>query len=341
MEQKLHELITSASNILVTSHISPDSDAVCSALLLGETLNINYPDKKTSVVLEEKPNRDLSFLSGYANIKFQSVIDSLKRNRPELLIIVDANKYDRISRNHSEDVFKYLQANDVKTAVIDHHEPHDKIQTDVYINNGNPAAVQDVYETLFDTLKLKKPQGYVDITLLGLISDTLRFKYKNLRHRQTFAIVSDLIDAGGSIEAMESQLDAYTPDQMQVLAHLASNLSFGDDYSYTYVADDFARSWQEAGKTTEDFKGGCEIFVNQYVRDITPNKWGFLVYRDQASGPDLYAASFRSQGGIKDVSLIAKQLGGGGHKPAAGAKFRAQSVDQAVAKVKEAISKML
>ncbi|MEX1995347.1 MAG: DHH family phosphoesterase [Candidatus Saccharimonadales bacterium] len=338
MEEQIKQLIEKAVSILVTSHISPDPDAVSSALLIGETLKLNYPDKKVQVVLEEKLDRDLDFLAGFNEVDFSNLAAAVQKFKPDLFIITDANTYKRVSRLNSEDLKKYIESNKVKTAIIDHHEPHDKEQTDVFINNGNPAAVQDVYETFFKELGFKKPEGYVDMTLLGIISDSLRFKYKNARHRETFAIVSDLIDAGGDIEALEAKLASYTKDQLEVFAHLALNFRSANDYNYTFVSDEFAKKWQTAGKSPPDFKSGCEIFVNQYIRDVAPNTWGFVVYQDMQSVERSYAVSLRSRAGSKDVSLIGKELGGGGHKPAAGARFQANSVEDAVAKVKEAIT---
>ena len=58
------ELVESANRILVTSHISPDPDAVCATLLVGRTLKLNFSDKEIRMVLEEKPSRDLLFLAG-------------------------------------------------------------------------------------------------------------------------------------------------------------------------------------------------------------------------------------------------------------------------------------
>src|SRR3990167_6708659 len=69
--EEFKQLLVSSKKILVTSHISPDPDAVCSTLLLGTALKTNYPDKNTEMVLEEHPAKALDFLDGYQQIKFQ------------------------------------------------------------------------------------------------------------------------------------------------------------------------------------------------------------------------------------------------------------------------------
>ncbi len=339
MEQKFKELLEKSNKILVTSHISPDPDALCSALLVLQTLKLNHPDKNVRLVLEEAPNRELNFLQGYERIEFKKIIDVLNELQPDLLIMVDANRYDRVSRQEGEQIKQFIKNNGIKTVIIDHHEPHDKDETDGFINEGYPASAQQVYETLFNGLRLKKPEGYANTAMLGLLTDTGRFKYKNPRHRETFALVSDLLDAGADIEALENQLGVHTKQELMALAHLIHNMSSKGDYNYSFFSDDFISSSAEENVAMNDLKSASELFVDQFIRSTAPNKWGFVVGLDPLSGPEIYSIGLRAQGGGRDVSLIAKALGGGGHKPAAGARFKASSLDDALARVFTAIEK--
>src|SRR5207244_3690334 len=96
--------------------------------------------------------------------------------------------------------------------------------------------------------------------------------------------------------------------------------------------------WLKSGKTGGQLHKGTEAFVNDFVRNIEGLKWGFIVYKNALEGGDVYSASLRSVGDVRDVSKIAGSLGGGGHKPAAGAKFEATSVEDALNKVRSAIA---
>lgn len=339
MEETLKQLIDSSAKILVTSHISPDIDAVSSSLLAANTLAVNFAGKTINLVLEELPNQKLDFLGGYSSIKNQNLADFVESNTPNLIIIVDAGKLSRCSRNEGEKLKQLVKQRDIKVAVIDHHEPGDKGDSDVYINDGYPAASQQVYHILFDNLNLKKPDGYGEATLLGLLSDTLRFKYKNSKHRETFALVSDLIDGGIDIEYLENKLETYSKDQLEVIAHLISNLQTGSGFNYSFISDSFADQWQQSGKDPIDLKSGAAVFVNQFIRNIKPNSWGFLVSREVIASEHNYSVSFRAEGGTKKVSDLAKKLGGGGHESAAGAKFHAESVLDAVNKVLAVVEK--
>ncbi len=337
------QLIKSAQKISVTSHISPDVDGVCSVLLLGKTLKNNFPDQQINMVLEESLPHELNFLSGYSDITFGNLLDELSSFKPDLLVIVDAAEVKRCSRSDENKlnslVYGELKA---KVAVIDHHPKPESVRAEVYINNFKPATVQEVYELCFEGLKLDKPDGFAQTTMLGIISDTNRFKYANPDHRNTFRIVSDLIDTGVSIEELENQLDRYSLAQLKVLAHLMQNTADNaKGYTYSFIDDKFAQDWQTDRKAVKDYKTASEVFVNQFIRNVGQNNWGFVVYPDLNTPGVSYSVSLRSVSGSKDVSEVAAKLGGGGHKEAAGAKkIQADSITEAIKIVQESISQV-
>ncbi|HSX18082.1 MAG TPA: DHH family phosphoesterase [Candidatus Saccharimonadales bacterium] len=335
--EKLKSLLNSAQRILITSHISPDPDAVSSMLLLGTTLKENFPEKEISMALEEEPER-LEFLGGYPKIAFQPLYNCLENLQPDLLILVDANNYKRCSRQQSEDIRTIIQSKSIKTAVIDHHEPDDKEETDIYINQKSIATVQDIFEVCFNHLELNKPVGYSETTMVGLYSDSGGFVYDNPRHKATFKIVNELLDAGVSLENVNHRLNNFTDDHLAVLSELFINLSHSDDYNFTFVSDGFTHEWAKSGKDPSAIQSACGHFVDQYLRNIENRYWGFVIRPDPIAGPKHYSVSFRSTGGKMNVAAIAKRVGGGGHKPSAGAKFEASDIEDAIKKVKQAIS---
>lgn len=332
--QELKDLIESSDKILITSHISPDADAVCSSLLLGQTLKENYTDKQICIALEEVPSQDLKFLRGYSDLTFGELSQQVESFAPRLLIIVDSNNFKRCSRDGAEKLQQLVNERQIKTAIIDHHEPVDKIESDVYINQSSPACTQDIYEVCFEHLGLKKPEGYQHIALLGIVSDTARFKYENPKHRETFKIVDETLDAGASIERLESDLRRYKLGVIKVIAELAKNLRAENGYSFSYISDDFTAAMPTAGVDNNDIKVGSDIFNSEYIRNIENNHWGFIIYPEFWVKQGQYSVSLRSEGEAKDVSAVAATLGGGGHKPAAGAKIQAPSVEEALEMVK-------
>jgi phosphoesterase RecJ-like protein len=334
---KFSQLIKDSKRILVTSHISPDPDAISSVLLLGTTLKTNHPAKEVVMALEEEPE-GLDFLTGYKYVKFGNLLTTIEESKPDLLVMLDAVNYERCSRKDSDQIREYLSGNKVKTAIIDHHEPAGKDETDVYVYQGSIATAQDVYEVCFDQLKLKKPQGYGETTMLGIYSDSGGFTYANTRHKEMFDLISSLISAGVDLESIKNKVTHYSQQQMQVLGEFAKNTINDSDYSYSFLSDDFMTNWQKVGNSMASLNTISGLFANEFVRNIDHHKWGFITYRNPLSGENTYSVSLRSQSGTKDVAVIASKLGGGGHKPAAGAKVEAKTVEEAIQKVRQAIT---
>lgn len=334
MEQKLDELITSAKSILVTSHISPDGDAVSSSLLLSRLIRLNRPDKSVTVTLEEEPH-GLGFLHDYNQIKFQPLDKALETSSPDLFIILDANALHRLTRNLTA-VEQYLEAKRPKTVVIDHHEGMEFPAPDIYINNKSPAVALDIYDIFINKLGYKKPEGYAETALTGIYTDTGGFVHRNLNFKQTFEVVPKLIADGADIESLANNLSIISEQGLKLIGELVDNTSFESDYIYTYISDKSATPANH-----EAIVEAVEAFRSHFLREVKGRAWGFIVQRDvKAPDTHTYSVSFRAVSGAKDVSEIAARLGGGGHKPAAGAKFEAASVTDALAKVQEAIQKV-
>lgn len=338
MEDKFLALINDSKKILITSHVSPDPDAVCSVLLLANTLKENSPETEVLAYLEEESTKDVSFLAGYNQIKFELLLPAVKSFSPDLFVMLDSNNFERTSRKDGQGIRDYVKNQGTKTVIIDHHQPEGKDNTDLYINDGCPATVQNVYEICFGKLNLKKPAGYGDITMLGILDDTGRFLYENPRHQQTLDIVNELINDGVNIETLWNRLSRYTEDQLKVIAELIKNTVVDRTYTYSFLSDDFCAQWLESRKDPAELKDAVDWFKNNFVRSIGDNTWGFVVYKYPSETQDEYSVSFRAINGTKDVFALARKLDGGGHKAAAGGRINASDVNDAVAKVKTMIS---
>lgn len=337
---KFSSLLETAKRILITSHISPDPDAVSSVLLLGRALKENFHDKEIVMVMEEQPLNDLSFLHGYDLIKFAPLSETFIDVEPDLFVILDANNYERIAREEGQQIRSLVAKRKEKltTIIIDHHELEGREDVDIFINNKRPACAEEVYTLCFEQLCLEKPEGYAETALLGIISDTQRIRFDHPGYRETYRIVSDLQDAGASVEKLEARLEHHNKNELEVISHLAANITSHDGYTYSFISDELLNDWQAKSKPVADLKNATELFVNTFIRSFEGNNWGFIIYPELVAGPGWWGVSFRALSGGKDVASIANKLGGGGHKPAAGAKIEAKSVEDAIKKVKQAIA---
>jgi bifunctional oligoribonuclease and PAP phosphatase NrnA len=336
--KKLEKLIEISDSILITSHISPDPDAVSSLLLMGMTLKKNYIDKQINIALEEKP-LGLDFLEGYSDIHFMPLLEAMEKYQPDLFVLLDGNNYSRASRLDGERVRHLINKRGIKTAVIDHHELVGKDDVDVSINNDDAASVQTIYRALFSHMGLTMPPEAVQTTLVGFYADTGGFVYlKGGPQGNMFDFVEELVSKGANIEQVKNSLSQYNETDMRVLSELAGNVTHDHDYSYSFLSDEFVKRWLESGQTQAELQIGTGTFIDHYIRNIGGRQWGFIVYVNTLQGPDIYSVSFRAVNGVKDVAALANKLGGGGHKAAAGAKFEAGSIKEAIGKVKQTIA---
>jgi bifunctional oligoribonuclease and PAP phosphatase NrnA len=335
--KKLKTLIEASNKILITSHISPDPDSISSVSLFTQILRKNFPNKQTSSVFEEAPS-DLGFIDGYKDIEFGSLLDHLRELQPNLFVLLDGNNFERCSRHDGAEIRDYTQTNNIKVIIIDHHELAGKDEAQLFINRGSAAVVQDVYEICFDELGLDKPENAEQTAMTGFYADTGGFVYvKAGTQDRIFGFAEKLVARGADIEEVKNRLEAYTEDDMRILSQLSANVTHGDGYSYSFISDEFISSWTAGGRSILQLQRPTNTFLNNYIRNIEGRRWGFIVYKNVLQGDNYYSASFRSQGGVPDVSAYASALGGGGHKPAAGAKFEAASLEDALAKVKSII----
>jgi phosphoesterase RecJ-like protein len=338
MEEKLRQLINQSSKILIISHVSPDPDSISSTLLLGLTLESNFPDKQIIMNSEELPD-NLSFLPGFKNIQNKKLEDAI--NDIGLIIIVDAMNFGRCTRGDHQALSQKVKEENITVAIIDHHEAVGVEDNAAYINQGYPAAVEQAYETLFNQLGLKKPAGYAEITMAGLYADTGGFTYLNGRYKETLTLIGELLDAGTKIEDIKNKLYQYSKRQLKVVAELATNTSHKDDYTYTFLSDEFVKDWANSGQPLTSMHTATKIFTDNFIRNIEGRKWGFIIYRDYRLGENIYSISLRSVGGTPDVTTIAVKMDGGGHKAASGARIQASNINEAIEKVHKIISETI
>lgn len=152
----------------------------------------------------------------------------------------------------------------------------------------------------------------------ALVTDTGRFQYQNADN-EAFAIAGILVGAGAS--PAEVALHVYQSDSLAYM-HLAAKVmgrirTFGEGrLSYSYItAQDLATS----GVPVSEMDGLVDI-----VRCVDGTEIA-LFLKEVADG--VVRGNLRSKSDL-DISDIARELGGGGHKAAAGFTIHA-TVDEA------------
>jgi bifunctional oligoribonuclease and PAP phosphatase NrnA len=333
LKRMLLPTLKKSKNILVTSHLSPDFDAVSSALFTTQIIAHNQQKSTVQCVFEDVPPHKLSFLPGFEQIVNKNLWQHIQETTPDLIIITDANAFGRISRTDAADIELWIAKHQVPVVILDHHEVVHEYKTPYFYTHQYSSAAEEVYTTFVDELGLEVYPDYAETVLVGIVSDTGRFLYKNAHHRHTFALVSTLLEAGASIETLNSKTARYQSEEIAIVAELLTNITISDPYNYSYLDDDTVTRLIKSGISPETISAATGMFSNQYLRSIDTATYGFIVMQDPVLGTGHYKGSFRALNDSVDTSVWANALGGGGHKAASGFKFAAHNLSEALAKI--------
>ena len=312
--EKFKNFIDKANSIAISAHINPDGDALGSALGLRKSLELY--GKKTDVIKISQVDDYLKFLPQIENYKDPS------QKEYDLFIIVDCSEFDRIDK--AIEICK----NSKNVLVIDHHKGG-SIKTDLnIIHSDSPASCELVYE-IIKRLNLPMDKEIATLLYAGLVTDTGRFLYSNISEL-TFYTAADLYKIGADFEMIYKNIYQNKEiSKLQFENHLLNKVEFKKPYALVGVIQ----------KICKDFgvqMGDSESVVNM-LRDLKGIEVACLV---KEYGENEYKISLRSKDYL-DVSEIARNNGGGGHIRASGFTLNADSMDEALNKMRKILEEAI
>lgn len=312
--EKFKNFIDKANSIAISAHINPDGDALGSALGLRKSLELY--GKKADVIKISQVDDYLKFLPQIENYKDPS------QKEYDLFIIVDCSEFDRIDK--AIEICK----NSKNVLVIDHHKGG-SIKTDLnIIHSDSPASCELVYE-IIKRLNLPMDKEIATLLYAGLVTDTGRFLYANISEL-TFYTAAELYKIGADFEMIYKNLYQNKEiSKLQFENHLLNKVEFKKPYALVGVSQ----------KTCVDFgvqMGDSESVVNM-LRDLKGIEVACLV---KEYGENEYKISLRSKDYL-DVSEIARNNGGGGHIRASGFTLNADSMDEALNKMRKILEEAI
>ncbi|OGY43328.1 MAG: hypothetical protein A3J62_01275 [Candidatus Buchananbacteria bacterium RIFCSPHIGHO2_02_FULL_38_8] len=309
--QKINQVIKQANNILLVAHQRPDADALGSLLGLTEwldSLGKNY----------QSFCRDLPLIT--ESLAFLFNLDLLE-TRPETLL---QNNYDVVIVLDSGDL-KYAGVDEVLPQLvskptlinIDHHATNDNFGD---INLVNPQAVSttEILYNFFQANKIPISPTMATGLLAGIIFDTSNFTNPNTT-RNSLGVASRLLLAGARLPQINDLiLKNKTIDGLRLWGKVLLRLNYQPEFS---IASTFIVS-----QDLPDQKSGREIIegIANFLNSLTGVKAILILYQE---GPSLIKGSLRTNDDLIDVAELAKILGGGGHRKAAGFKIKGELVE--------------
>jgi phosphoesterase RecJ-like protein len=306
-------LIEGARTIAICAHTSPDGDALGSGLALAELIERRWPEKRVDGLLadaDEVP-RTYRFLPG---------VGRLVRARdyepdPDLFVCVDLSQPARLA-----DARAVLERS-ARVAVIDHH-PSSEPFWDAGVVRTDAAAAGVIVTEYAEHLGGPLTPTMAQNLLCALVTDTGRFQYQNA-NGEAFEVASALVDAGAS--PSEVALNVYQSDRLSYLHLSATVMGRITTFAHGRIAYSYATAADL--KATGVPVAECDGLVD-LVRCVEGSE--VALFLKEVPGGQV-RGNLRAKTD-RDVSAVAREMGGGGHRAAAGFTLEGD-VDQALSAV--------
>lgn len=304
--KQIRARLDNGERILITSHVRPDGDAVCSVLALG--LALKELGKQVQMVLADGVPSD------YHHLQHVDQIASRAIPPVDLVVTLDAAADDR-----SGDALRGFDGIDIN---IDHHITNTRFAA---LNFVDPAAVATcaILAELFPELGLQFTPAILDALLTGILTDTLGFRTSNMNPK-ALRIAADMVEKGADLPALYER--ALLRRSFTALRYWGAGLS-----KLQREGDLVWTSLSLADRKAADYPSNDDA---ELINNIAIVEGASVVLLFIEQHDNQVKISWRSQGAV-DVSQIAAQFGGGGHVAAAGAVL-AGSLDEVEQRVLQA-----
>lgn len=318
------EEIKKAENILLHLHVKPDPDSFGSALAMKFALESS--GKKVTLIKGDSPlSESFSFLPGYLEIAEKNYFE-VDLADLDLFIILDSGSKEMISRENEINFPENL-----KTIVIDHHQTNEGY-ADINLVNIESSSTAELVFDLMKEWEIVINENIAANLYIGIFGDTGGFRHPNTTPH-TLKVASELAEIYPNFSDLISALSLNNPKESIIFKKLLLNnleIHFDDRVALSSAS---LKEMQENGIDPEKISGND--LPNLF---ITVKEWQIGVTLNEKEENKI-SISFRAKGDI-DVSKMAAEIGGGGHKLASGA-FLECSLEEAKEKVLSAIEKHL
>jgi len=293
--------LQSGERFLLATHENPDGDALGSLVGMQRLLRALGKDTLMFMAPEEFP---LPY--EYRFIELDGLVTEPPADTAERIVVfLDCGNIDR----NPADALKRPGA---RILNVDHHHDNTRFGTVDYVVPDASCTAEIVWD-LMGALGMSPSLEMAEALYVGLVTDTGKFMYENTSPR-AHAMAAALIEAGIDVHAIYRRLFEGVPQaKLDLLARGLANIERYEDGLLTVTLLSKA-DYAEAG-AEEAYSEG----VVDHLRALEGTAVAGLV-RDRitdgrASGRKV---SLRAADDRVDVSAIAREQGGGGHRRAAG-----------------------
>lgn len=315
---KVLQTIKRHKTFLVTTHVNPDPDALCSQLAVA--MYLRSIGKKVHAINQDPLAKRFDFLPGAKSIK---AYKEGMRVSFDAVIVVDCGELDRIGK-----VQKLLGHGEVIIS-IDHHTTNDRFG-DLNLVDERASSTAEVLYEFFTKARCALTKALAVHLYLGMMTDTGSFRFENTTPR-VHEIASRLLKFKFSVSDLYRRIYECVPhDDFKEFAKLITR--FDVFFNGRVICLELPK--KVVAKFSEDFDLRDAIFKS--LRSIKGVEL-FAIFSE--ADPKKTRVNFRSVRKV-DVARLAGHFKGGGHKRASGCMVDA-GLKQARQRVLDEVRKII
>jgi phosphoesterase RecJ-like protein len=291
--------IRANDTFLISTHKSPDGDALGSCIALG--LALKQLGKQVTYAFEKPSSTKFSFLTELGALENADLERSF-----QVGLFLDASDPD-----HLYDA-KLMEKCRVRVNV-DHHVSNVGYGNINFVDVHASATAEIVYE-LIQQLGVELDNEMALAIYTGIVSDTGNFKYSNVTYK-THEIAGKLYKISNPYWEISKKLfDELSFDKVQIIGFALGKIQLIKNGKVALIH----LTNNDLKQFTDDID--MEGIIN-YARDIIGVEVALLI---KETSPQVFKLSMRSNTDF-DVSVVAVHFDGGGHAKAAGCTVRDMS----------------
>lgn len=303
--QAARSLLNKSSDIVITTHKSPDGDAMGSSLALHHFL-IRLGKRSTVIVPDEFP-AFLQWLPGHGEVRVhQKEAEECEKaiQNCDLIFSLD---YNHLSR--TDKLSGILEKASQPFILIDHHQQPDSFPSVAFSDTSACSTAEMIY----DFIQALGEQQHLDATVgtciyTGIMTDSGSFRFPSVS-AHTHMIVADLIERGVEHSFIHRHVyDTNLLSRLQLVGYALSERLEMLNSRAAMISLDAATL-----KRFNHQPGDTEGLVNQALSLKDVNLAVFV-----REGANEVKLSFRSKGAFDVNAFARKYFNGGGHANAAG-----------------------
>ena len=313
-------VVRDRQRFVLTTHVNPDGDGLGSEVALA--LHLQSLGKDVTILNDGRVPGNFDYLTRDVPIEtFTPERAEQVFARAQVLVVLDMQNKERLGR-----LAPYAERPGLTVVILDHHVG-DAAFGQVNVVAPEKAATGELIYDLINREPGRLTKPMAEALYTALVTDTGSFRHSNT-DPDVHTMAAHLLSLGIESALIQSRIHQHRHvDRLRFIGHLLQELKSTEDGTIAWfeVTPDLFARYQVDGTDTEG--------LVDFPRTV-PGVEAVLLLTDLGDGQ--VKASLRSSGRV-DVNAVARALGGGGHRFAAGATVKG-TLPEARARIVGALS---